>query len=133
MRVKVLIVFTSVMASMIATGCGPQQVSFSKDVKPVLDANCLDCHDGEGEGSDKTDFLITNYDNVMKGTKFGPVVVAGDGLSSSLYRVINHMSDPKIQMPPHHKNSLAEGRAESLQGSDIMLIKDWIDQGAKNN
>lgn len=133
MRVKVLFVLLSVLVSMIATGCGQQQVSFSKDIKPILDANCLDCHDGSGEGSEKTDFLVTDYASVMKGTKFGPVVIAGDSLSSTIYRVVNHMTDPKIHMPPHDKRALAKGRAEPLEGSEINLIKAWIDQGANNN
>lgn len=133
MRVNVPIFFLSILVSVTATGCGPQQVSFSKDVKPILDARCMDCHDGSGEGSEKTDFNTTDYANVMKGTKFGPVVIAGDSISSTLYRVINHMADPKIHMPPHDKRALAKGRADPLQGSEIEIIKAWIDQGAKNN
>lgn len=131
MRVNVPFVFF--IASIITSGCGQPPVSYSKDVKPILDASCLDCHDGTGEGSEKSDFLITSYDEVMKGTQFGPVVVPGDSLSSTLYRVISHQTDPKIQMPPHHKVSLAEGRTEPLQHDEILVIKNWIDQGAKNN
>lgn len=132
MRINILI--TSIfLTSIVITGCGPQQVSFSKDVKPVLDASCLDCHDGKGEGSDRTDLLLTDYASLMKGTMHGPVVIAGDSLSSTLYRVINHMTDPKIHMPPHHKIALAEGRGEPLQGKDIEMIQAWIDQGANNN
>jgi hypothetical protein len=133
MRVNVPIVFLTIVTISIITGCGQQQVSFSKDVQPVLNASCLDCHDGKGEGSEKTDFLITSYEEVMKGTQFGPVVVAGDSLSSTLYRTISHQTDPKIQMPPHHNVSLAEGRSEPLKHDEIEMVKNWIDQGAKNN
>lgn len=133
MRLSMLIVFLSVVTSFIA-GCGQQQVSFSKDVQPLLNASCLHCHDGVvGEGSEKTDFIITDYDNVMKGTQYGPVVKPGDSLSSTLYRVLSHLTDPKIQMPPHHKVSTAEGRSEPLKHEQIEVIKNWIDQGAKNN
>lgn len=131
MRVNVPFVF--IMASILTTSCGQPQVSFSKDVKPILDASCLDCHDGKGEGSEKSDFLVTDYNNIMKGTQFGPVVTPGDSVSSTLYRVISHQTDPKIQMPPHHKVALAEGRTEPLQHDDIQVIKNWIDQGANNN
>ncbi|MCP4270390.1 MAG: hypothetical protein GY781_00280, partial [Gammaproteobacteria bacterium] len=109
------------------------QVSFSKDILPVFNDRCLVCHDGKGEGSDKTDYLTTTYEEVMKGTKYGPVVIAGDSMSSTLYRVISHRTDPKIQMPPHHNISLAEGRSEPLKSEEIELVKNWIDQGAKNN
>ena len=96
MRVNVLLVFLSVIASSITTGCGQQQVSFSKDVKPILDASCLNCHDGKGEGSEKSDFLVTSYDDVMKGTQFGPVIEPGNSVSSTLYRTITHQTFPSV-------------------------------------
>ena len=133
MRANVLTIFLTIATSAAITGCSEQQVSYSKDVKPILDASCLDCHDGKGEGSEKTDFLVTDYENIMKGTQFGPVVSPGDSTSSTLYRVISHQTDPKIQMPPHHKVSLAEGRSKPLENEHIVVIKNWIDQGAKNN
>ena len=69
----------------------------------------------------------------MQGTKFGPAVVPNDSASSTLYRVVSHQTDPKIQMPPHHEEALAEGRGLALQESEIKLIQNWIDQGALNN
>ena len=58
----------------------------------------------------------------MKGTKFGPVVVAGDPLSSSLYRLVAGKVDPSIRMP-HGK--------EALSQEEILKIEQWIEQGAK--
>ena len=133
MRLKVLIVLFTFVSSMMAVGCGQQQVSFSKHVKPILDAHCLDCHDGVGEGSEKTDLILTSYDSMMKGTKYGAVVVAGNSVTSTLYRTVSHQTATKIQMPPHHKTALAEGRSEPLSEKDIETIKNWIDQGANNN
>lgn len=108
-------------------------VSFSKDVKPIMVANCLICHDGSGEGSAASGFSVKTYDGVMKGTKYGPVVVPGNSVSSTLYRVIAHKVDPKIQMPPHHEEGLAKGREDALTAGQIKTIEMWIDQGAKNN
>ena len=59
----------------------------------------------------------------MKGTKYGPVVVAGDPLSSSLYRLVAGKVDPSIQMP-HGKEALAP--------EEIVTIERWIEQGAKD-
>ena len=115
-----------------SAGCS-QQVSFQNDVNPILQQNCLSCHDGSGEGSSTSGFSVSSYDDLMKGTKFGKVVVPGDSLSSSLYRLIDHQADPKIQMPPHHDEALASGKMSSLSGEQINTIKVWIDQGAKNN
>ena len=118
--------------AVIGSGCS-QEVSFQKDVNPILQENCLSCHDGKGEGVEASGFSVRSYDDLMKGTKFGQVVVPGDSLSSSLYRLIDHQADPKIQMPPHHDEALSAGKMQSLSGAQINTIKAWIDQGAKNN
>ena len=118
--------------AVISAGCS-QQVSFQNDVNPILQQNCLSCHGSEGEGMAASGFSVRSYDDLMKGTKFGKVVVPGDSLSSSLYRLIDHQADPKIQMPPHHDQALASGKMSSLSGAQITTIKTWIDQGAKNN
>ena len=118
--------------AVFSTGCS-QQVSFQNDVNPILQENCLSCHDGTGEGMEASGFNVSTYDDLMKGTKYGKVIVPGDSLSSSLYRLIDHQADPKIQMPPHHDQALSAGKMESLSGAQINTIKAWIDQGAKNN
>ena len=108
-------------------------VSFKKDIKPILNASCLECHDGKGEGSTASGFSVQSYESLMQGTKYGPVVVPGSAVGSTLYRVVAHKVDPKIQMPPQHTESLAQGRGESLNDVQIKNIESWIDQGAKNN
>ena len=133
MRLKVLAVILTFVSSMLAASCGQQQVSFSKHVKPVLDAKCMACHDGSGEGSEKTDLILTSYEDLMKGTKYGPVVIAGNSVTSTLFRTVAHLTATKIQMPPHHDTSLAKGRAEPLTDKEIETIKNWIDQGAMDN
>lgn len=110
-----------------------QQVSYENDVNPILVDSCLTCHTGKGEGLEASGFSVRTYDELMKGTKFGPVVIPGDSSSSSLYRMIDHKVDRKIQMPPHHKESLASGIKDKLTLEQINIIKLWIDQGAKNN
>ncbi|MCH7880693.1 MAG: hypothetical protein IIB69_03770 [Proteobacteria bacterium] len=108
-------------------------VSFNKDVKPILVANCLICHDGSGEGSAASGFSVKTYNSLMQGTKYGSVIVPGSSVSSTLYRLIAHKVDPKIQMPPHHDEGLAKGREDELTPRQITTIEMWIDQGAKNN
>jgi len=113
-------------------GC-ERQVSFSSDVQPIFDAHCIECHDQSAEGSATSGFSLGNYDSVMKGTNFGPVIVAGNSLSSALYLVIAHKTDPQIHMPPHHKDAWAIGRGAPLSEDQVKTIRTWIDQGAINN
>jgi hypothetical protein len=117
--------------TVFSVGCS-QQVSYQNDVKPIIDNNCISCHDGKGQGSEASGFVLLTYDDLMKGTKYGQVVTPGNSLSSTLYLMIDHQVDPKIQMPPHHEN-VADGKMGPLTGAQINTIKTWIDQGAKNN
>lgn len=113
-------------------GCD-REVSFANDVQPILHSACVDCHGGAGEGSATSGVDLRDYEGVMRGTNFGSIVVAGDSASSVLYEVIAHKTAPEIHMPPHHDDSLAEGRGFALTDKQIRVIKDWIDQGAADN
>ena len=113
-------------------GC-ERDVSFTGDVQPILLASCVECHDKSAEGYAASGFSLEDYDSVMKGTNFGAVVVPNSSMSSTLYLVIAHKTDPAIHMPPHHENALAEGRGPALTPEQIDTIGTWVDQGAKNN
>ena len=125
-----IVIITTILV--IIGGCS-QPVGFNKDIMPILVANCLTCHDGSGEGSSASGFSVQSYESIMKGTKHGPVIVPGSSESSTLYRLIGHKVDPKIQMPPHHNDGVAEGREDALTPRQVEFIAKWIDQGAQNN
>jgi hypothetical protein len=118
--------FASALSAILLAGCGgePGTVSFKSDVKPLFDKHCSECHSQGGAGAQASGFVTENYDSIVKGTKFGPVVIAGDPLSSSLYRLVAGKVDPSIRMP--------HGKA-TLTPDEILTIEHWIEQGAKNN
>jgi hypothetical protein len=108
------------------TACDREpSVSYKTDVAPILSKYCDECHLKGGEGTENTGFVVESYDTVLQGTKFGPVIVAGDSTSSTLYRLVNGQVDESIQMP-HEKT-------ERLTDEELMVVQRWIDQGAKNN
>ena len=119
--------------ALLITACGQGQVSYSDDIQPIFDRYCISCHSGDGEGAERSEYLMTSYDGVMQGTKFGQVVVPGSRLSSSLFLVVAGKTAPEIRMPPHNEESLASGRGVMLSADAIETIGLWIDQGAKNN
>lgn len=133
MHAKLLFSVAVVALTMQFAACGRSEISFSADVLPILQTSCLECHNSTGEGAAASNFSVVDYASVMKGTTFGPVVVPGSSISSTLYRVVAGKTDPEIRMPPHHTESLAEGRGEALAVEQIQIIADWIDQGAKDN
>jgi len=122
-----------VILTAIGLSACERQVSFATDVKPILDNKCTRCHTDSGEGEMASGFAVDDYASVMKGTKFGQVVVPGSAESSALYQVVTEKVAPEIHMPPHHQESLAEGRGTPLTKDEIDAIGTWIDQGAKNN
>jgi cytochrome c len=120
---------TMVAATVILVACGHKQkegvsVSFANQVKPILDQNCVECHKAAGQGYSKSGLRLDSYESLMAGTKFGPVVKPGSAISSSLYLLVAGKADPSIRMP-HNRAPLPDATVE--------MIKDWIDQGAKNN
>ena len=110
-----------------------RDVSFEGDVLPILRASCVECHDKSAEGYAESGFSLEEYDSVMKGTKFGAVVVPNSSMSSTLYLVVAHRTNPAIHMPPHHEEALAKGRGMPLTRGQTDTIAAWIDQGAMDS
>jgi len=133
MQAKLLLSVALVAVSTQVASCGRSEVSFATNVQPILKERCLECHNGSGEGTTASDYSVVDYASVMKGTRFGPVVVPGSSISSSLYLVVAGKTAPEIRMPPHHSEAYAEGRGESLSADELETLAAWIDQGAKDN
>ena len=123
MKRAVFLTLSSATLAGLLAGCGDKPLTYQTDIKPILDANCVACHVPGGEGYAKTGLQLDSYEAVMKGTQFGPVVVAGSSVSSTMYRLISGQADPSIRMP-HGQGALPE--------KDVATIATWIDQGAKN-
>jgi hypothetical protein len=99
-------------------------VSFKDDVLPIFQVHCASCHSAGGEGTAASGLDLTTYAGVMKGTKFGPMVIAGDPDSSNLMRLLDWRTSPQLRMP-HGKQKLPVGERNT--------IRTWIREGAKDN
>lgn len=125
-------------ALLIVSGCSKKEepvvktVSFANDVSPILEKHCLECHKPAGTGHIASGLMLSaeaapekiSYDGLMKGTKYGPIVIAGNSLGSALNMLVEGRADPSIRMP-HGKEPLSDEELETL--------KLWVDQGAMNN
>jgi len=108
------------------SGCAREEaVSFSRQVKPIIDQNCLSCHQEGGAGFEASGFSMVTYDDLMKGTKFGPMIISGDSAGSNMIVLMEGRADPSISMP--------HGTMDPVAKADIETIRIWVDQGAKNN
>jgi mono/diheme cytochrome c family protein len=105
--------------------CAAQaQMSFSEDVLPVFKGRCVSCHQPGGEGYERSGLDLTTYQGLMKGTKYGPVVVPGQSFTSDLVVLLDWRASAELRMPHGQKQ---------LSSCDRNAIRDWIQQGAKNN
>ena len=71
-------------------------VTFDKDIEPLLKASCVRCHSGDRP---RAQLRLDTLDNVLKGTKKGPILTASDSANSLLVKAASQL-DPEIAMPP---------------------------------
>ncbi|MFZ4480448.1 MAG: hypothetical protein ACOYNZ_11220 [Rhodoferax sp.] len=119
----------SLGASAVATvamlsACSVKNVSYSKDVQPILTKNCSECHAPGKPGFAASALDTTTYQSLIKGGKFGPLVKPGDAFTSALNMLVEGRAHPSIRMP-HGK--------EKLGSAEIETLKVWVNEGAKNN
>lgn len=112
-----------IMLGFTLAGC-TKQVSFSENVMPILEAKCLSCHAEGSQGFEASGFSVESYEQVMKGTRNGPVIEPGYSYFSTLQIVVEHRANPSSSMP---KDSA------KLSSAEIQIIGEWIDQGARDN
>ena len=87
----------------------PAVPSFSTEVLPLFQARCVVCH-GDAAG-----LRLTSYEDLMKGSVNGPVVVPGRPDASRLVQKISEA----------HPTQMAE--------EDLAVVQAWIGAGAPNN
>lgn len=102
----------------VACGAGATDVDFDRDVRPILEARCYDCH---GETVQRGGVgLHTWYHAQQVPDSRKPILVPGKAAESHLYQLITS-NDPEHRMP-------AEG--PPLKQSEVATIRSWIDAGA---
>ena len=134
LAVAALVLVGAHSSALIDEACGqpapkavPKQtstVSFAEDVFPIFKGRCIDCHRASAEGYEKSGLDLTTYEGLMKGTKHGPMVIAGDPDSSNLMWLLDWRASPELRMPHGNKK---------LSTCDRNAIRQWIREGAKNN
>lgn len=97
------------------------KVSFSKQVQPVLQANCYGCHQ---PAKAKGNYQMTSRKGLLQGGESGsPAVVPGEAEKSHVLEMIT---------PQGGKAEMPQGRPP-LAAGDIELIRRWISEGAEDD
>lgn len=118
------LVALAVMPALAPAQAKEAPISFAEDIQPILQTRCTICHQPGGDGLEKSGLDMTSYAGLMKGTKHGPMIVAGDPVTSNLMVLLDGKADKSLQMP-HGK--------KKLTSCDRDLIRKWIKQGAMDN
>jgi hypothetical protein len=89
---------------------------FEKEVRPLLVERCVDCH---GPHRHENGLRLDTGAGVLRGSDYGPVVVAGDPAASKLIRAVRGAEGVE-KMPK---------KAAPLKESEIAILERWIAQG----
>ena len=93
-----------------------QKISYTKQVKPIFEANCAKCHLGSNR---KGGLSLETRDSILKGGENGAVVEVHKSDESSLITLLT-VDDPEVRMPK---------KGKPLPAEQIDILKKWIDQG----
>lgn len=99
--------------------------TYTKDIKPIIDKSCVDCHGKDGK-KPKGGFNATTLEGLEKGGKEeGKGITWGDAEKSSLY----HLSflgatarTEEMAMPPKK-----DKKHEPLSTEQLTKLKAWIE------
>lgn len=93
----------------------PGPPDYARDVVPILEANCLRCHNSSKvEGG----LLLESHEDLMRGGDTGPPLVPGRPDESPLILQIESRAKPK--MPPK----------KDLAPEEIAVLRAWVADGA---
>ena len=114
--------FLAVACSGFALLTGPAgavtDVDFERDVRPILEARCVECHGSQVQRAGVG--LHSWYHSRQIPDSREPILVPGDAAQSHLYQRIT-ADDPAVRMP-------AEG--PPLPPDEVAVIRAWIEAGA---
>jgi hypothetical protein len=97
-----------------------KDVTFAKDIKPMLEKACFKCH---GEEKQKAKLRVDSVEGIKKGSENGEIIVVGNSAKSSMVHTVAGLVED-MMMPP-------EDKGDPLTKEQIGLLRAWIDQGAK--
>src|SRR4051812_35477185 len=107
-----------VAAAFAAPAFADAPPDFDRDVKPILQRRCFDCH---GPEKHKGGLRLDQKPSLLKGGDSGePAIVPGSAVKSHLLKLVRS-TDPEEAMPP---------KGERLTAAQVSVLERWIEAGA---
>lgn len=101
-----------------------QKIEFVKDIQPLLEKSCTQCHSGE---KPKGKFRTDTIENITKLEGEDTPIIPGNSAKSPLVHYVADLVTDS-EMPPKDKRE----KFPALTKDQISLLRAWIDQGAKH-
>ena len=116
---KFSIVAATLLAAQFASAAdAPAKVDFAKEIQPILQKSCIECH---GVEKQKGKLRLDTREAAIKGGETGPSIIPGKAETSDFYK--------RIILPAGHDDIMPK-KGDPLNKAQIELVKNWINQGA---
>ncbi len=112
----ILLAATSLTAATANKPAATGPLTFEKDIRPILKANCFHCHGEDGKTKGGLDARLRHL--LAKGGEHGTAIVPGKPEKSSLFTMVRDGEMPK-------------GEGKKLAKEQVEIIRQWIAGGAK--
>jgi mono/diheme cytochrome c family protein len=100
-------------------------VDFQRQIRPILAANCFQCH-GPDARARQGKLRLDVQEGAFAERPGGRVIVPGDPKSSLLYQRISHENEARRMPPPRLSK-------KTLSADQIEALRLWIEEGASWN
>jgi hypothetical protein len=117
----------ALIACLYIVGCrNISQISYQRDVRPILEDKCTDCHlPPDGKGYKKVGLNMESYETLLYGSVYGPVILPGNSKKSPLNMLVEgRAGNLSAELKKNHK---------PITDNEIKILQLWVEQGARNN
>lgn len=115
--------FISALLALSPLATFAAEVSFNRDIRPILSDNCYYCH-GTDSNHRKAGLRLDTFEGATVDNDGVRALVPGDPAKSELWlRIVSDDEDEVMPPPDAHKTPFTTAQRD--------LIKRWIEQGAK--
>ena len=113
------------LSLLLLTAIPSLALDYKRDIMPIFKAKCYDCHSADAKKV-RGGLRLDDEQNFYKRLSKNNVVIPGDWDASYLFVVVTLPEEDEDAMPP-------EGKGERLTQAEVMLVAEWIQDGARIN
>src|SRR5688500_14000255 len=122
--VIVILILASAATAVPARAQALEKLDYSRDVLPILSANCFVCHGRDASTREADMRLDVRAESTRVRDDVAPIVPGKPDASMVIFRVTS--DDEEVRMPPPE-------RANRLTKQQVDVLRQWIMEGAEYN